>query len=85
MKTISYTIKDSEGIHARPAGILVKAAKEYESSVVMKKGDKEADCKKIFAIMSLCVKFGDTVQIVVDGDDEDSAVQAVSKCLEENL
>ena len=85
MKTINYTIKDSEGIHARPAGILVKVAKEYSSSVTMKKDDKEADCKKIFAIMSLCVKCGDNIEIVIAGEDEESAAEAVRKCLEENL
>ena len=85
MQTITYTIKDSEGIHARPAGVLVKVAKEFESSIKMRKDDKDADCKKIFAVMGLCVKCGETIQIVVDGKDENEAAQAVLKCLEENL
>ena len=85
MKTINYTIKDSEGIHARPAGILVRVAKEFVSSVTMKKGDKEADCKKIFGIMSLCVKCGENIEIVVNGEDEEKAAQAILRCLEENL
>lgn len=85
MQTINYTIKDREGIHARPAGTLVRVAKEFSSSVIMKKGDKEADCKKIFGIMGLCVKSGETVEINISGADEEKASQAVLKCLEENL
>lgn len=85
MKTINYTIKDSEGIHARPAGILVKTAKEFASSVIIKKGDKDADCKKIFGIMSLCVKCGEEISLDINGEDEDKAAEALLKCLEENL
>lgn len=85
MKKFNYTIKDSEGIHARPAGILVKAAKEFSSSVKMMKGEKEADCKKIFGIMGLCVKCGDEVVIIIEGEDEERAAEAILKCLEENL
>lgn len=85
MQTINYTIKDAEGIHARPAGILVKVAKEYGSSVIMKKGDKQADCKKIFGIMGLCVKCGETISIDIEGEDEEKAAVAVKACLEENL
>ena len=56
MKEFNYTITDPQGIHARPAGELVKAAKVFTSSIKMIKDGKEGDCKKIFTIMGLSVK-----------------------------
>ena len=61
MKEFNYTITDKEGIHMRPAGELVKAAKQFESSILIKKDGKTADCKKVFTIMSLAVKCGQEV------------------------
>ena len=63
MKSIDITIQDKEGLHARPAGILSKAAKGFESKVTMTKNGKVADMKKIFAVMGLAVKCGETVTI----------------------
>lgn len=85
MKTINYVIKDSEGIHARPAGVLVKEAKAFDSSVIIKKGEKEADCKKMFGIMSLCVKCGEEITIDIEGSDEEKAAEAIKACVEANL
>lgn len=48
MKSFDYTIKDEIGIHARPAGLLVKCAAEFSSAVTISKGEKNADAKKTF-------------------------------------
>ena len=58
MKEFNYTITDPEGIHMRPAGELVKAAKQFESRITISKDGKTGDCKKVFTIMSLAVKNG---------------------------
>lgn len=58
MKEFIYTVTDPQGIHARPAGELVKLAKEFTSSVTISKDGKSGDCKKIFAIMGLGIKGG---------------------------
>ena len=58
MKEFKYVITDAEGIHARPAGELVKAAKEFSSKITITKDGKSGDCKKIFAIMGLGIKGG---------------------------
>ena len=64
--------------HARPAGILSKAAKGFESKVTMTKNGKVADMKKIFAVMGLAVKCGETVTIAADGPDEDAAIEELT-------
>lgn len=85
MKEIKYTITDENGIHARPAGILVKKAKEFNSNIKITKVGKSADAKKLFNIMGLAVKQGDEIVITIDGDDETVATQELEKFLSENL
>lgn len=82
MKSITVTVHDKEGLHARPAGILNKAAKGFGCAVTMTKDDKTADMKRIFAIMGLKVKCGDTVTVTCDGADEDAAIEALAKLFE---
>ena len=77
MKTFDYTIKDELGIHARPAGVLVKEAKKYQSAITITKDGKSAAATKLMAIMSLGVKCGNTVQVSVEGEDEDTAAEAM--------
>ena len=85
MIQFSYTIQDQTGIHARPAGALVKLARETPCTVVMKKDGKTADLKKIFALMALSVKFGDTVTVEVSGDGEEAVSDKIAAFLHENL
>ena len=85
MKSFSYTVKDELGIHARPAGILVKQAAGYQSSVKIAKGEKSADAKRIFGVMGLGVKTGEEVTITVEGADEDTAAVELETFFKENL
>lgn len=85
MKEFKYVITDPEGIHARPAGELVKAAKAFECSIKLTKDGKTGDCKKIFGIMGLGVKKDNEVTLTFDGTDEDAACEAISKFMQENL
>ena len=70
MKEFQYTVKDACGIHARPAGLLVKVAKGFASTATLEKGGKTCDLRKLMALMGMGVKQGDTVTIKVEGDDE---------------
>lgn len=85
MKTIEYVIKDRLGIHARPAGLLVKKASEFSSDVTIYRGEKMANCKKIFALMGLCVRYDEKIRIEIEGSDEAKAADEIKKFLEENL
>ena len=85
MKEFNYTITDEIGIHARPAGMLVKKAKAFESSVTIAKGEKEAALTKLMAVMALGVKHGDTVTVKAEGADEEAAIAEIKKFFEENL
>ena len=85
MKEFTYVITDKEGIHARPAGELVKAAKEYQSSVTIIKDEKKADAKKLFGLMGLGVKQGMEITVQIEGEDEEAAAAALETFLKENL
>ena len=63
MKTFEYTIKDELGIHARPAGLLVKEAKKFESECTITKDGKTKKLTQLMMLMSLGVKQGDTTEI----------------------
>ena len=85
MKTFEYTIKDELGIHARPAGLLVKEAKKFESECTITKYGKTKKLTQLMMLMSLVVKQGDTVTVSVDGADEDAAVASLKEFFENNL
>ncbi len=85
MKEFKYVITDPEGIHARPAGMLVKAAKEYACDIKLAKGTKAMSCKAIFGVMGLAAKKGDEVTLTFDGADEEAAYAALSQFMQENL
>ena len=69
----TVTITDPAGMHARPAGRLVKQAQQYDSSVTLKVGDKTTDAKRILGVMGLGVSQGDVVEVTVEGRDEKAA------------
>ena len=85
MKQFQYTIKDALGVHARPAGLLVKLAKQYTSTITLEKNGKTCDMRKLMALMGMGVKQGETVTIKVEGDDEEAAAEAIQKFLSENV
>ena len=66
MITFTYTITDASGIHARPAGLLVKQAAGFPCAITLQKGEKTADAKRIFAVMSLAAKQGELGRCVRD-------------------
>lgn len=85
MKEISYTIQDEAGIHMRPAGKLVECAKGFSSELSLCCGQRQCDLKRLFALMGLTIKQGETVTITAKGEDEAEAISAVQAYLEHHL
>ena len=85
MKEFKYTIKDAQGIHARPAGMFVKEAAAFPCTVTIAKDGKEVDAKRILGVMGLGVKCGQEIVLKADGDQEEEAIAKLSAFLEENL
>ncbi|MBQ7541937.1 MAG: HPr family phosphocarrier protein [Clostridia bacterium] len=85
MKTFTYTIQDAVGIHARPAGLLAKLAKEFSSTVLLEKGEKSVNVTKLMMLMGMGIKCGDTVTFKIEGDDEEAAAKAIEEFMTANL
>ena len=79
MQSFTYTITEPVGIHARPAGLLVKEIKNYQSTVTVTKGDKSVNALKLMALMGMGIKCGDTVTVTVEGSDEDTTAPALKQ------
>ena len=73
MTEFDYTVTDPVGIHARPAGQLVRKAGGYSCDISVALGGRSANAKKLFALMGLGVKCGDRITVRCDGSDETSA------------
>lgn len=82
MGQFTYVINDEVGIHARPAGLLVKLAKGASCAVSLTKGEKTVDASKLMAVMGLGVKKGDTVTVAAD---DDAVLAELKKFFDENL
>lgn len=85
MKEFEFVVTDPQGIHARPAGLLVKEAKKFESNISVFKGARKGHLKKIFTVMALGVKQGETIKVQVEGADEEQAASTVEAFLKENF
>lgn len=85
MKTITYTIKDELGIHARPAGLIVKLANGFKSDIKLAVGDRSGDAKRIIGVMKMAAKQGEVLTVTISGEDEDAAATEIQKFLEANL
>lgn len=85
MKSFDYVITDDQGIHARPAGLLVKSTSTFNSSITISKAGKEIDAKKIIGVMSLGAKKGEKVTLTANGDDESTAIETLKTFFKENL
>ncbi|MCL2479395.1 MAG: HPr family phosphocarrier protein [Treponema sp.] len=75
-------ISNRAGIHARPAAILVSAAKNFSSSIYFEKNSTRINAKSILGIMSLGAAYGNELNVIADGDDEKEAMAALIRLFE---
>lgn len=85
MKQFDYTINDPLGIHARPAGLLAKEAKKFESVCTITRDGQTKKLTQLMMLMSMGIKQGDTVTIQAEGADEDAAIEALKVFFETHL
>lgn len=74
-------IRNSQGLHARPAALFVKVAKQFKATVRLKKGKRQADGKSIMGVLTLAAERGSTVELIVQGPDSKEAFHALEQLL----
>ena len=85
MVSAKVTIKNPTGLHLRPEGMLCKESLQFKSSVHFKYKDSTANAKSVLSVLGACVKSGDEIEFICEGKDEEAALAAVVKLVEDGL
>ncbi len=85
MVSQKVVIKNPTGLHLRPAGELCKEAVKYQSSITFKFKGGTANAKSVLSVLGACIKSGDTVEFICEGEDEEEALKAVVGAVESGL
>ena len=78
----SITIKNSLGLHARPATFFIQKANSYKCSIWVEKEDCRVNAKSLLGILSLGISKDTTVTVIADGADEEDAVNGLAELVE---
>ena len=82
MMTQDVTIKNSVGLHARPATFFIQKANSYKSSIWVEKDDRSVNAKSLLGVLSLGIVNGMTITLVADGPDEREALDGLKELIE---
>ncbi|MDD3123686.1 MAG: HPr family phosphocarrier protein [Candidatus Izemoplasmatales bacterium] len=86
MKEFNYTINNAMGLHARPAGLMVKIIASHTDSVKIEFKGKVVDAKRLYQVLSLGVKTNEEIKVTVDGETEEETINEIRRMFEtENL
>lgn len=78
-------IKNPTGLHLRPAGILCKEAMQFKSLITFTFRGNTANAKSVLSVLGACVKCGDEIELICNGEDEVNALQTLVKAIENGL
>lgn len=78
-------IQNPTGLQLRPAGVLCKVAMEFKSVITFTYGNVSANAKSILSVLGACVKYGDEVEFICDGVDEEEALNTIIAAIEDKF
>lgn len=85
MVSQKVTIKNPTGLHLRPAGILCKEAMQFKALITFQYRGNTANAKSVLSVLGACIKSGDEIEFVCDGEDEEEALKAMVEAVENGL
>ncbi len=85
MVSQKVTIKNPTGLHLRPAGILCKEAMQFKAHITFQYRENTANAKSVLSVLGACIKSGDEIELVCDGEDEEEALAALVQAIESGL
>lgn len=77
----TFEIKSKGGLHARPAALFVQECNNFESEIEVQKGQHRINGKSIIGVMALAVETGESIEVFVEGPDEEEAMKAIEAFL----
>ncbi len=78
-------IKNPTGLHLRPAGVLCKAAMQHKAHISFQFRENTANAKSVLSVLGACIKCGDEIELICEGEDEQEALEALVKVVESGL
>lgn len=85
----SVVIKNPTGLHLRPAGLFCKTAMQFGCKIMIEKtarqGTVSANAKSVLSVLGACIKSGDEIMIVCEGEDEDEALREMVQIVRDGL
>lgn len=85
MVSQKVVIKNPTGLHLRPAGILCKEAMQYKSLITFTYRGNTANAKSVLSVLGACIKCGDEIELICEGEDEAEALQSLIAAVENGL
>lgn len=85
MVTQKTTIKNPTGLHLRPAGLFCKTAVQFKSTINFQFRDTTANAKSVLSVLGACIKRGDEIELICEGEDEQEALEAMLQAIEDGL
>ena len=78
-------IKNPTGLHLRPAGLFCKTAVQFKSKITFRSGNTTANAKSVLSVLGACIKRGDEIELICEGEDEAEALSEMIKIIEDGL
>ncbi len=85
MVSKKITVKNEQGLHMRPAGVLVGEMGKFRSDVKINFNGNEYDGKSIMNVMAACIKCGSEITVSCEGEDEQEALDKFISLAEDNF
>ena len=85
MVTQKVVIKNPTGLHLRPAGNLCKEAMKFRSMITFTFRENTANAKSVLSVLGACVKSGDEIELICEGEDEEAALESLVAAIESGL
>lgn len=78
----TVVIINPQGLHARPADLLVRCADGFDSTIMIQKGSEQVDCRSILSLLTLGATEGTELILTAQGHDAEAAITAISELFE---
>ncbi len=85
MVSKTLTVTNPSGLHLRPAGVLSQTAMKFKCDVIIECGDKKIVAKSVLNVMAAGIKCGTEINLICDGEDDNEALETLSKAIEDGL